>query len=58
MTWPPYSLDFNPIENLKGAKSRIDRVHPELQAMGNSQTTMGFIIDFAEDVLETLTQSS
>jgi hypothetical protein len=48
MVWPPYSLDLNPIENLwKLLKAEIDRAHPELKGMGNSNTTMDFMIQCA-----------
>jgi len=45
MPWPPYSPDLNPIENLwKMLKAEIDRAHPELKGMGNSQAVMDFMI--------------
>jgi transposase len=45
IVWPPYSLDLNPIENLwKLLKVEIDRAYPELKGIGNSNTTMDFII--------------
>jgi DDE superfamily endonuclease len=48
MPWPPYLPDLNPIENLgKMLKAEIDRAHPELKGMGNSQATMDFMIECA-----------
>jgi len=45
MAWPLYSPDLNPIENLwKMLKAEIDRAHPELKAMGNSNAAMDFMI--------------
>jgi hypothetical protein len=35
-------------------KAEIDRAHPELKAMGNSQAIMEFMIRCAQDVWETL----
>jgi transposase len=55
MDWPPYSPDLNPIENLwKMLKAEIDRAHPELKAMGNSQAFMDYIIECAHEAWETL----
>ena len=55
MDWPPYSPDLNPIENLwKILKAEIDRAHPELKAMGNSNTTMDFMIECAKEAWEAL----
>jgi DDE superfamily endonuclease len=55
MPWPPYSPDLNPIENLwKMLKAEIDRAHPELKGMGNSQATMDFMIECAQEAWETL----
>ena len=55
MPWPLYSPDLNPIENLwKMLKAEIDRAHPELKGMGNSQATMDFIIECAQEAWETL----
>ena len=55
MVWPPYSPDLNPIENLwKILKAEIDRAHPELKGMGNSQAVMDFMIECAQEAWETL----
>ena len=55
MPWPPYSPDLNPIENLwKMLKAEIDRAHPKLKGMGNSQATMDFMIKCAQEAWETL----
>lgn len=55
MDWPPYSPDLNPIENLwKMLKAEINRAHPELKAMGNSNSTMDFLIECAKEAWETL----
>ena len=55
MAWPPYSPDLNPIENLwKMLKAEIDRAHPELKGMGNSNAVMDFMIRCAQDAWETL----
>ena len=55
MDWPPYSPDLNPIENLwKLLKAEIDRAHPELKAMGNSNAIMDFLIECAREAWETL----
>ena len=35
-------------------KAEIDRAHPELKGMGNSQATMDFMIECAQDAWETL----
>jgi len=51
MDWPPYSPDLNPIENLwKMLKAEIYRAHPELKGMGNSEATMNFMIECAQEV--------
>jgi transposase len=48
--WPPYSPDLNPIKNLwKMLKAEIDRAHPELKGIGNSQATMSFMIKCAQE---------
>jgi transposase len=45
MPWPPYLPDLNPIENLwKILKAKIDRAHPKLKGIGNSQAIIDFII--------------
>jgi hypothetical protein len=55
MDWPLYSPDLNPIENLrKMLKAEIDRAHPELKGMGNSNSTMDFMIECAQEAWETL----
>jgi hypothetical protein len=55
IAWLPYSLDLNPIENLwKMLKAEIDRAHPELKGIGNSQAAMDFIIEYAQEAWETL----
>ena len=55
MAWPPYSPDLNPIENLwKILKAEIDRAHPELKGMGNSQAAMDFMIQYIQEAWETL----
>jgi hypothetical protein len=55
MDWPPYSPDLNPIENLwKILKAEIDRVHPELKGMGNSNATMDFMIECTQEAWNTL----
>ncbi|PMD15807.1 hypothetical protein NA56DRAFT_581536, partial [Hyaloscypha hepaticicola] len=49
------SPDLNPIENLwKILKAEIDRVHPELKGMGNSNAIMDFIIRCIQEAWETL----
>jgi hypothetical protein len=46
---------LNPIENLwKMLKAEIDRVHPELKGMGNSNAVMDFMIRYAQEAWETL----
>jgi hypothetical protein len=46
---------LNPIENLwKILKTEINRVHPELKGMGNSQAVIDFMIKCAQKVWETL----
>jgi len=35
-------------------KAEIDRVHPELKGMENSNTVMDFIIRYAQEAWETL----
>ena len=48
MDWPLYSPDLNPIKNLwKMLKAEINRVHPELKGMGNSEATIAFMIECA-----------
>jgi len=55
MAWPPYSLDLNPIENLwKMLKAEINRAHPKLKGMGNSQAIMDFMVECAQEAWETL----
>jgi hypothetical protein len=55
MAWPPYSPDLNPIENLwKMLKAKIDKAHPELKGMGNSNPVMDFMIRCVQEAWETL----
>ncbi len=55
MAWALYSLDLNPRENLwKMLKAEIDRAHPELKAMGNSNVVMDFMIQYTQEAWETL----
>ena len=55
IAWLPYSLDLNPIENLwKMLKAEIDKAHPKLKGMGNSQAVMDFIVKCAQEAWETL----
>jgi hypothetical protein len=55
MPWRPYSPDLNPIENLwKMLKAEIDRAHPELKGIGNSQAVMDYMIECAQQAWETL----
>jgi hypothetical protein len=35
-------------------KAEIDRAHPELKGMGNSEATMNFIIECTQEAWETL----
>ena len=55
MAWPLYSPDLNPIKNLwKMLKAEIDRAHPELKGMGNSNAVMDFMIRYIEEAWEAL----
>ena len=55
MAWQPYSPDLNPIENpWKMLKAEIDRVHPEIKGLGNSQAVMDFMIECTQEAWETL----
>jgi hypothetical protein len=55
MPWPLYSPDLNLIENLwKMLKAEINRAHPELKGMGNSQAAIDFMIECAQEAWETL----
>jgi transposase len=50
IAWPLYSPDLNLIENLwKILKAEIDRAHPELKGMGNSQAIMDYMIECAQE---------
>jgi hypothetical protein len=55
IAWPPYSPDLNPIENLwKMLEAEINRAHPKLKGISNSQAAMNFMIKCTQEVWETL----
>ena len=52
---PLYSPDLNLIENLqKMLKAEIDRAHPKLKGIGNSQAVIDFMIQCVQEAWETL----
>ena len=54
-SWPPYSPDLNPIENLwKMLKAEIVRVHPELITMKDNNCTQEHLVKCAKEAWGTL----
>jgi hypothetical protein len=50
MTWPPYSPDLNPIQNLWALlKAKIYELQPELKDMPDTDETLEFMIQTAQE---------
>ncbi|CZT13847.1 uncharacterized protein RAG0_17344 [Rhynchosporium agropyri] len=50
MSWPPYSLDLNPIENLWALmKVELYRLHPELEHAPDTDATLDALIQGAQE---------